>query len=189
LIDSTFLLTRPPTEIMLGIVSLSLATEDGALALAMIVLQQKLLPYSQAWLSATFGIILGDFLVYGGAYFVRTLEQRLKKVLPVGAIERWRERIEAWMRAQGRALDFALIVSHLVPGTRFVLYCAAGWTGYSFRRYSFLLGVSTALWVAFVLLAGQSLLTLFHPKWWMSVVLVLGLMILMRQIGRWTTKK
>ena len=181
LLSQHWLLTLPPGQMVVAICLVCLATEDVALVLALLAYEQHLVEFKMLWPALTLGIVCGDILVFGFAYALR----RMPFLWNYRQLASIKKSVEIWVSTNETMLDLSLFLSHVAPGSRFLLYAAVGWGGYPFFRYCAILFLSTALWVAAVLIVGNSLLKMLNPAVW-SILLIIVIIIF---IFRWFARR
>jgi len=140
--------------------------EDVALASALGLFADGKMALAPAFTACFLGISLGDLGLYGVGFAVQRLNlTRFFKSLAKYPVDQ---------KARSRDfMDYPVILSRFVPGTRLPTYLAAGFLKYSFWRFAFLTLASVFAWVTFAFAAGYSLQPLFWHHWVLGVLGIL----------------
>ncbi len=147
---------------MLLPVSLFLSTfvlEDVALGSALVLVSQEKLSFLEAFLICSSGIATGDVGLYVlGRYASRFPFFRSKIDSP--KFQKLLNKLK-----QNGTLDYTIVASRAIPGTRLSTYFAAGFMHYSASRFFSLTIVSVCVWVFAALYFGNAFFSFFHDQW------------------------
>ena len=152
--------------------------EDVALITAITFVGDGKLSLTGAFIACFLGISIGDILLYLlGRFAVQLgLEKRLKSNRKI--------KINLHKMQNSSFLDYMIFISRLIPGTRVVTYLGAGIVNYSFLKFTFFTVISVGLWVSFALAAGKSLQYLFMDHMWISLILFIFLLVIIKKVSR-----
>jgi membrane protein DedA with SNARE-associated domain len=145
-------------DAFLGIFFGTFLLEDAALALALSMVTVGKISFFWAFLAAFSGIALGDL----GLYFLGFLFARYGFWQNTSFVKK--------IKNQVKALDFLVVVSRVVPGSRLPIYFGAGYLGFSFLRFFLLTFFSVLLWVTFALIGGRVILEIFHEHFLLALL-------------------
>lgn len=162
----------------LGVFFGTFLLEDAAIASALALVYAERMTLEAAFLACASGIGVGDLLLFG----LGRLMVRYPKVSAHPRLLRVHTALEKL--AQGPALDYAVVLCRAIPGTRFVTYVAAGFSGYPLGRFTVITVVTVLAWVLVIFGGGVSLLRLFTNHWVLGIT---GFLVFLSLI-RWLTK-
>jgi membrane protein DedA with SNARE-associated domain len=157
------------------VISLFLTTfvlEDAALVMGIALVKSSSLSFVKAFLAIFCGIVLGDIGLYLAGALARKLQ---KKNWP--RLETLRQQIRDSKRA-----DVLMVVSRAVPGSRLPLYLAAGYFGYSLKRFVLVTIASVFVWVAFAFSLGQGIAEFWTGPLWSLLVVFVSSIFVVRQL-------
>lgn len=162
---------------MLIAISLFFSTfilEDVALGSALALISQGKLNFLEAFLICSLGIGSGDLGLYlFGRFASRFSFFRKKTESP-----QFKSFLESLKK--NRKMDYAIVISRAIPGTRVPTYFAAGVMNYSISRFLILTFFSVSAWVFAALYFGNTFFALFHDRW----ILALFLFLLLFSLGK-----
>ncbi len=138
--------------------------EDVALASALALIAQGTISFSEAFLVCILGIGIGDI----GIYVLGRFSSKLSFLTPRLKSPRFQIFLESFTR--NHKIDYLIILSRAIPGTRVPTYFAAGVLRYSFQRFCFLTVVSVSAWVFFALRLGEAFLKFFKDNLILSLI-------------------
>lgn len=146
---------------LIGIFLSTFVLEDVALAAAISLITQGKISFYEGLVACFAGIFIGDLLLFllgRGAHKAQFIKNFLNRITAAK-----NKSFDSFNNLKvRRTLDFALIVSRFIPGTRFITYVSAGYLSYPFLHF-FLITFSTVLvWVAIALSGGSALLAFIN---------------------------
>ena len=132
--------------------------EDLALASALAFISQGKISFPEAFLACALGIAVGDV----GLYLLGRFAAR---------IPFFSKKIQSARFRNDQRMDYAIVISRAVPGTRLPTYLAAGVIHYSFIRFFLLTVFSVSVWVYAALYFGQVFFSFFRENWIAAFIL------------------
>lgn len=139
--------------------------EDVALASALALISQGQMSFFEAFVTCSLGIGVGDV----GFYFLGRFAEKLpyfKKKSESLQIKSFLDELR-----QNKKMDFAIVISRAIPGTRVPTYFAAGIIKYSLAKFVLLTALSVSVWVFAALYLGQAFFAIFEGRWLLAFIL------------------
>ncbi len=135
--------------------------EDVAIATSLVFVAEQKMSLAAAFAACFLGISLGDF----GLYLLGSLASRFE----FGFLNK---KTKTWMRTNRSSfMEYSIVVSRVIPGTRLPTYLGAGFLGYSGWRFLLLTLASVLAWVSLVLFGGHVLVSFFSDHWILGLAL------------------
>ncbi len=151
----------PAVAVSMGIVLLSLVSEDAATVSSALLVLGGPIAWPLGFLSCFVGIWAGDVGLYSLARWCRKpilTSAWCARIVPRRALARCEKQFQ-------RSAIATLLVSRFVPGTRLPTYLAAGFTAMPLARFAWVTAVGALLWIggifALTKLFGTHALNLF----------------------------
>lgn len=138
--------------------------EDVALASALTLVSEDKITWPLAFMATSSGIAVGDIALYVLGFIVGKfrLEQRFRFLKKLKA--------KITTPESHRVLDYSIVFSRFIPGTRLPTYFVSGFVRYPFWRFFSLTVVTVLAWVALAFAVGHSLKSVLMANWLLSLV-------------------
>ncbi len=150
--------------------------EDVALASALVLISQGQMTFFEAVSICSLGIGVGDL----GLYFLG----RWASLVPYLRKKTHSPQFKTFLNSlkKNRKMDYAVVISRAVPGTRIPTYLAAGVAKYSLLRFFILTVLSVVAWVVAALYFGRAFFSLFENQWALALVLFFVALFVLKKI-------
>lgn len=147
--------------------------EDLALASGIALMADGKMSFMTAFWACFLGISIGDVGLYLIGYLVSIF----------GAEKRFsffkKYHSTFYNMRNSKTLTYSIVISRILPGTRFITYVGAGFLRYPFLKFTLLTLASVFLWVLVALSGGKTLTLLFMDHWlWVVILFLIALHLL-----------
>lgn len=146
-VDADFWLTG------FGLVLTSFFVEDVAIAAGVALAAEGMMPWGAALLWVTFGIALGDLLLFGFGFGARSVPWLRRRYIDNRGDQALRNRLQT-------SLVTTVFLARAVPGLRLVTYTLCGFLDVPFFRFAGLVVLACLTWTAGLFWLGS---TIGHP--------------------------
>jgi membrane protein DedA with SNARE-associated domain len=151
--------------------------EDLALATGIALMSENKIGFQTAFLACFLGISVGDL----GLYFIGYFASRWNLLTRMNFLKKYQVGFSKMKHS--KTLTYSIVISRILPGTRLPTYLAAGFLKYSFIQFTLLTIASVFVWVLLALVGGKSLIYIFKDRWFLSLVVFLGLLQLIKSLA------
>ena len=168
------------------IISLFLSTfilEDVALASALAFISAGKIGFPEAFFSCMLGISVGDLGLYFFGKFARHIPY-FKKKSESPKFKGFLDQLK-----HSNKMDFAIVISRVIPGTRVPTYFAAGVIKYPLLKFIVITILSVSAWVIAALNFGQALFLFFEDQKLLALISFFILLFIFKKITPFLTDK
>lgn len=145
-----------------------------ALTSAVALVGSGKIPLETGFFAVLSGICIGDVGLYALGFYARRVT--------------WLQvRLESWVNLKNLTplpiLNYTIVISRLIPGTRLPTYVLAGFLGYPLLRFIVLTLASVTVWVALAFVVGESLSKLVSDQPWSLFAFLLSGLAILKSVG------
>lgn len=148
--------------------------EEITLVSSIALIAENKITFEAAFIACLLGINVGNILNYYVGFFVSRMNPHKR----FNFLKKHEVKISEFKDSS--LLTYWIVISKLVPGTRFVTYFAAGYLKYPFGKYLALTFLSAFAVTSIVLWAGEGFRQLFKTHWILSVILLALILIVLK---------